>query len=467
MKVLLVQPRLYDNEVSIRNIICFTPLNLEILAANIPDREVDFIDLRIEDDLAERLESFRPDVVGVTSWTQDLYNARLILEAVKAFDPAIRTVVGGIHATLNPHDFRIDTVDAVVIGEGEITFPELLQAFEGSRKLESVKGISYRSEEGWRTTAPRELIADLDEFPFPDRSLSEPYRDDYMIVLRRDFDVVETGRGCLYKCKFCSVWKQNRGTYRQYGIDRLLGLVEATKAGFVGFTDDNFFQNPRHSEAFCDALLASGIRKEYLAQARTDVIARKPEMIEQWQRAGLSCYFLGVEAVTDRHLETLNKKTSPENHSRAFEVLRANGIKFLANIMVDPGFSEKDFRDVADFVERHRLYGSFAITTPYPGTDLFDERTGDILTRDYRLYDCLHAVMRTRLPRVDFYKRFAALYKNSARMMHPFYDPGAIETFLRDSDQEEIMNFILYTKNWKRYKCYLRDEERIAGAILP
>ncbi len=92
-----------------------------------PHHDVRILDMRLEKGLIEYLRDFQPQAVGITvSFSTDVYNALEILRAIKEYDSKIYTFVGGHHATLNPSDFLRGCVDAVVIGEGEETTPELL-----------------------------------------------------------------------------------------------------------------------------------------------------------------------------------------------------------------------------------------------------------------------------------------------------------------------------------------------------
>ena len=123
MKVLLVQPPAHSN-IGVQTFILPEPLGLEAIAASlINDHEVHILDMRLEHDLSGKLASIKPDVVGVSiSFTPDAYNAYKVLDIVRDYDPSIRTIVGGHHATMCHTDFA-GRADAVVLGEGELTMP--------------------------------------------------------------------------------------------------------------------------------------------------------------------------------------------------------------------------------------------------------------------------------------------------------------------------------------------------------
>jgi radical SAM superfamily enzyme YgiQ (UPF0313 family) len=119
MKVLLVQPPSPPNIIGEGIAFLAEPLALEIVAAGIPHHDVKILDMRIEPNLKQELESFQPDIVGTTSYTPGIYQAQKVLQEVKAYNPEILTVIGGHHATVMPKDCNQAFINVVVIGEGE------------------------------------------------------------------------------------------------------------------------------------------------------------------------------------------------------------------------------------------------------------------------------------------------------------------------------------------------------------
>src|SRR4030042_5458715 len=146
MKILLIQPDTSQKLVGFTSMVRPEPLALEIIAASVPEHEVKILDLRIDPTLDSTLASFKPDLVGVTGYTIHVPRMKEICHRVKEFDQRITTVLGGYHASLCPHDFDHDFIDVIAVGEGEITFRELVAALEGQRGLAAVDGLIYRQE---------------------------------------------------------------------------------------------------------------------------------------------------------------------------------------------------------------------------------------------------------------------------------------------------------------------------------
>ncbi|MEA3367595.1 MAG: cobalamin-dependent protein, partial [Planctomycetota bacterium] len=131
MKILLVQPPPPPDWVGFSRTALPEPLAMECIGAVAVDHhDVRLIDMRLGDSLEETLDAFEPDAVAVTCLTTEVYNAQDILQRVKSRQPQTFTLVGGHHASLLPADFQQPYVDAIVVGEGERTFQELLAAIE-------------------------------------------------------------------------------------------------------------------------------------------------------------------------------------------------------------------------------------------------------------------------------------------------------------------------------------------------
>ncbi|KPK48721.1 MAG: hypothetical protein AMK72_06265 [Planctomycetes bacterium SM23_25] len=115
------------------------------------------------------------------------------------------------------------------------------------------------------------------------------------------------------------------------------------------------------------------------------------------------------------------------------DILNDLGVHMWGAFIVDPQFTREDFRALKTYREkRDIIYPQFTILTPLPGTDLYDEREDELVTRDYRLFDALHAVLPTRLPREEFYKEFARLTMERARKAREILmELGNYENFLK------------------------------------
>ena len=450
MRVLLVQPKGRRSRIGFYLFALPEPLALEIVAATIPDDEVAILDMRIDDDLAGMINTFAPDVVAVTALTTEVYAAQEVLAAAKRLSPEVFTVVGGHHATLMPHDFYLPSVDAVCLGEGEAVFPQLIEALKNSRSLKQVPNLVWRDgQEGFVSNGRNVPSLEADSLPSPRRDLVQRYRPDYFMLNHRPDTSVATGRGCPYRCNFCSVWEFYQGKTRQMSPERVVDEIRAVESHHMTFVDDNFIFSGRREAEIARLLKAEGIQRIFSMECRTDAIVRHPDVIEQWAELGLRSVLLGLEGSGDESLASVNKKNSVRVNEEAVAILQANGVSTWGAFIVHPDWTAADFQTLHEYVCRLGItMGQFTVLTPLPGTQLHRDRYGELLTHDYECYDTLHAVLPTRLPREEFYQNFAKLYhRPDARPFFDLIDRGLWTV----ADLKQVHKKTKFMRQWEMY----------------
>lgn len=398
------------------------PLHLEMVAATVPDHDVRILDMRIDDNLDAALQDFGPEMVAVTALTPEVYAARNVLQRVKSFSCEIFTVVGGHHATLIPEDFLVPQVDAVAVGEAEVMFRELARAAADRRGLRGVPNILWRDRDGtFVRNALSDSRVDVSELALPRRDLTESYRNEYFFLFDKPDTSVATSRGCPFRCNFCSVHKFYRGAISQMNPRRVLSEILTVSSDHITLVDDNFLMNHKRENAIADLVKSEGIRRKFSMECRTDSIVRHPELVEKWVKVGLYAVLLGLEGGNDRILMNVNKSNSVETNDRAIEILQNLGVIIWGAFIVDPDWTQNDFKQLREYVNRRKItHTQFTVLTPLPGTQLYRDRRNELLTDDYSCFDTLHAVLPTRLPREEFYRNFAELYRQ--RDIGPYYD---------------------------------------------
>ncbi len=421
MRILLVQPEWQSKGIGFRLAAMPEPLGLEMLAAVVPDHEFRILDMRIDADLHGTLEQFTPDVVASTALTPEVYAAQEVLQKTKEFSSEIFTLIGGHHVSLLPEDFHQPYVDAIAPGEGELIFPRLLDELTARRDLRRVPDLIWRDRTGAFVTNPAgsgEL--DMDSLVLPRWDLTAQYRSEYFFLFDKPDTSVATGRGCPYRCNFCSVWVFYKGKTRQMSAERVVQEVAAVQTDHITFVDDNFLLNYRRENDIADRIKADGIQKRFSMECRTDSIVRHPELLKKWVDVGLYAVLLGLEG-SDKTLKSVNKKNTAQINDEAIRILHDNGVIIWGAFIADPSWTEDDFKRLRDYVtSREITHTQFTVLTPLPGSELWRQRYDELLTQDYRCYDCLHAVVPTRLPREEFYKQFANLYRQTD--LGPYYD---------------------------------------------
>jgi len=338
-----------------------------------------------------------------------------ICAEVKALDPSITTVVGGYHASLCPEDFDREYVDVIVHGEGETTFPDVVKALEKKGDLGEVAGITFRRDGRQVTTPARPLHRNLDSLPLPVRHLSDQYRRDYHFHFWENPYTVETSRGCPYRCTFCSVWKFHQLKCRFRSPERVVEDLKTVKSNIICFVDDNFFQSFRRVERLYELIKEAGIKAQYWAQLRSDSIVKRPDVVEKWAEIGLSSVLIGFEKFREDELKSVNKQNSIRTNEKAMKILHKYDIDMWGSFIVDPQWTSLDFDALIEYVKGMKIYfPTFTILTPLPGTAFFQEKLGELITRNYEVFDLLHTVLPTKLPLEEFYANMARLYESTS-----------------------------------------------------
>jgi hopanoid C-3 methylase len=410
------------------------PLGLECVAGGLElgGHTCQIVDLRI--DGLERgfakLRAFSPAVVGLQcNFTTERFRAVRLARRVRRELPEAVLVIGGHDASRDPAWFADPVIDIVAVGDGEEILPALVDVLERGGDPATVPGLMLNRPSGPVFTGHAPARGDLDTLPFPARHLIDEYADEYYISFRRPLALLETARGCPFKCNFCSVWKFHESTFREKSPERVVEELRRIRAPNVFLTDDIFWMNVRRGYELAEALKASGIRKHFTLQTRTDIICKFPKLVEAWKECGRMTVFLGLERIDDAGLKSVNKGNTAANNERAIEILQDLGVGYTPNFIVDPSWEREDFSKLKRWMDRTGAYNSgFSVLTPLPGTDLWDEVKDAVETEDWELFDIAHAVLPTRLPLDEFYRELAGLWAHTVDVRHRVH--GRLRTHL-------------------------------------
>ncbi|MEW6687407.1 MAG: cobalamin-dependent protein, partial [Candidatus Edwardsbacteria bacterium] len=160
-------------------------------------------------DLKKEVEDFNPQLLGLSTLSYETPRMHAVAQMIKAMNPSCKVVVGGPHATaFSSHILQDKNIDYIIIGEGEKTFVELVEAIEADRDVKGIKGIGYRQNGTTIYTPPREYISNPDDIPFPAWDLID--FPDYLktsnmsnFLAERNYAPIFTSRACPYSCIYC------------------------------------------------------------------------------------------------------------------------------------------------------------------------------------------------------------------------------------------------------------------------
>jgi radical SAM superfamily enzyme YgiQ (UPF0313 family) len=396
--------------------------------------ECKVIDLRIEGEEhgLELCRRFGPDVVGLQcNFTTERNRTLRLAEQVRRQMPDAFLVVGGHDASRDPEFFRNRIIDAIAVGDGEEVMPPLVDALQRGTDPAKVRGLHVNAKGAWIDTGTADARPNLDSYPPPARHLIAHYADHYYINFRKPMALMETARGCPFKCNFCSVWKFHESTFREKSPERVVRELQDIRADAIFITDDIFWMNVRRGEEMARQIKAAGIRKYFAVQTRTDIICKFPHLIEMWKECSTKLQvFLGLESVTDEGLNAVNKKNTADNNVRAIRILQDLGVGATCNFIVDPAWDHEDFTRLRDWIEEMNAWISgFSILTPLPGTDLWDEAKKRITTDRWEMFDIVHAVLPTKLPLDEFYEEYSRLWRHVLQVR--YRTEGRMKNYMR------------------------------------
>lgn len=414
MKVLLVQPPKAPKTIGGEDIQIFEPLALEYLAAGIiENHEVKILDMRFNKHLEEVINEFKPEIIGITSYTVNVNTVKDIFRKIKLINSEILTVVGGHHATVVPEDFFIPEIDLIVIGEGVFTFREIVSRFEKNDGFGGLSGIAYIKDSN-KIIIPPENFSDMDSLPFPARHLTKEYRKNYYSEWMKPLASLRTSKGCPFRCKFCALWKLTGGKYLKRSPESIVKELSQIEEKYVFFADDESLIDAKRMKILAELIKESGINKRFFLYGRSDTIAKNPDLIKIWKEVGLERVFVGLEFFRDSDLKYINKQSSVENNIETVKILQSNNIDIFASFIVRPDFIAKDFVEYKDFCRKLNLdFAGFSVLTPLPGTELYEEVKDKLITENYDLFDFFHPVLPTTLSLKEYFEKVLFLYGKS------------------------------------------------------
>jgi len=347
------------------------------------------------------VESFRPQMAGLTTVTMTFDNAMDVIKNIKDIDPKILTVMGGPHITFCARETLgyHPQLDVAVIGEGERTVLELCRAADNGGALENVNGIVYRRGTDIISSPVRKPIENLDELPPPARELLPlgRYRALNMPIS------MTTSRGCPYKCIFCVGRKMvgARVRYRSPGkvVDELQYL-RTLNFHQINIADDLFTANKNHCLAVCNEIIKRDLKLSWTSFARVDTVSAA--VLDAMKAAGCTAVSFGIESANPQILKTIKKGITLDQVEAAVGMCKQAGITPYASFILGlPGETPATIKETMDFGEHLKDLGlafGFHLLAPFPGTEVREhsDRYGiRILSDDWSRYHANRAIVET------------------------------------------------------------------------
>ena len=353
--------------------------------------------------IARYLESERPDLLGVSTFTFNRHEAMRVARLARRARPGCLIVAGGPHATHLPHHLleRYPAIDLVVRGEGEMVLLDLARALRDGAlpaRLPDIAGISWRAAGlpacgaavgravgpavgpamipaaagGCLDSSERAVIQDLDSLPHP---CADPRTVGVDAVSQ--FEFIITSRGCPAACTFCSspeFWGRGlRFRSATHMVEEVRLLRERHGVVYVSVRDDTFTVHKKRVIDFCRGLIDA--RLDLLWDCQSRVNAVDEERLAWMRRAGCTHIQYGVESGSPRMLQRLNKGITVEQIRAAAAATRRVGLGLSIYLITGiDSETDADLESTIRLVEAIRPHdGLVSPLTVYPGTAQYEE----------------------------------------------------------------------------------------------
>jgi radical SAM superfamily enzyme YgiQ (UPF0313 family) len=295
------------------------------------------------------------DVAAIASFSAQIKDAYALSDRYRA--SGARTVLGGLHVTARP-DEAATHADAVVVGEGELGWPALLDDLRAGR---------LRPRYG----------SDGREFSLADAPMP---RFDLLDMERYNRITVQTQRGCPWRCEFCAASIRLTPLYKIKPVAKVIGEIREIKRRwpkpFIEFADDNSFVHRRHAKQLLRAVADEGIR--WFTESDVS-IADDPELLELMRKAGCAEVLIGLESPTARGIDGVElrrnwKRGRFDRYLEAVERVQSHGIAVNGCFVLGlDGDGPEVFDAVEAFVHASGQFDvQITVLTPFPGTPLYD-----------------------------------------------------------------------------------------------
>ena len=346
--------------------------------------EVSVVDARAEnlspEEFAARVRAAAPRMVGFTAFTVHIEEAHSAARDVKAVDPSIITVIGGVHASALPRQTleEFPSFNLAVFGEGHAALVELARAIAGAAPLDGIAGLAWRRGAAVVLNQARPLDRDLDRLPWPafDAMPLPKYRS-YLAGLRQGLELpVFSSMGCPYACAFC--YRGAGQTVRHFSIPRILDEIERDINRFgatqIYFCDETFTLDRARAIGLTQAMIQRGFPRRISWKCSTRPELVDGELLALFQRANCRLFGYGVETGSQKVADALGKGLDLERARQAVRLTRQAGIRSEANFILGlPGETKESLRGTIRFARSlNPDFLNLSLLSPLPGTRIME-----------------------------------------------------------------------------------------------
>ncbi|MBS3055947.1 MAG: cobalamin-dependent protein [Candidatus Aenigmarchaeota archaeon] len=338
-----------------------------------------------DEEIKKFISKFNPDVAGISClFSNKHFDTQNVARIVKEVSKDIVTIAGGMHPTVAPEMTLEDGyVDIVVLGEGEYTFRNLVNALKKKKDISRVDGIAFKRNEKIIKIPKKTYIENLDELPLPARHLLK--MDIYSKIAsphsglkRTPFTSMITSRGCPIGCTFCSLRECWGNRFRPRSPDKVLEEIEILIRDYeikeIHFEDDNLTLDRKRAEKIFDGIIRRNLDITWNVPSGLSVFALDGNLLEKMKESGCYEISIAIESGDQWVLNTLMRK--PVDLTKVKPIVdkgRSLGFKVKGFFIIGlPGETKEHIERTVKFAAETGLdWAHFFIATPHLGTDLY------------------------------------------------------------------------------------------------
>jgi radical SAM superfamily enzyme YgiQ (UPF0313 family) len=409
------------------------------------------------DEVARKITSFEPDIVGLTFMTLGSVFLPQFVSMVSVAAPDAVVIAGGYHSSLFPEEtLATGGVSTVFVGEAERNILDFVALCETGRPtpdaLKEIPGLCfYDTDQRPVRSGSAPMVEDLDTLPFPDFDLIPGYFDRFYGSINRHYlgnpqAFFLTSRGCPYDCYFCGRMILGRSV-RSNSNDYVLDLIETCKKKYriksIIYGDEFFTLNKMNAIELCESLKERGLSNiEWSCSGRVNNMDF--ELAQALYGAGCRQIAYGSESGSQKMLDMINKKVTVEQNSSAvFAAARAGLQTYGSFILGCPGETKETLEETRKFILEHPFsFIGLLFFSPLPGSHFYENRRyeeyGSIVNEDLSIYNCFDG-----LPFVP-----AGL---TAEYLRSFRADLYRDFFLRPSRLVKEFRYVLNPNSWKAF----------------
>ncbi|MDP2922948.1 MAG: radical SAM protein [Candidatus Omnitrophota bacterium] len=391
--------------------------------------------------------NYNPDVVGIQVFSDNLLVVKEYLKIFKKIKMSVVTIIGGPHPSADPKQSLnfLQEADFGFVGESEKGFYKLLAYLRGKEKnVYNIPGLVFRKGKNIISNPPY-FEQDLDKLGFPAWDLINP--KDYPHAPQGGFArffplaIIQTIRGCPYKCTFCGAHLINGFKMRPRAVKNVIQEIKllCSKYGVKEFhiTDDNFLFSKERVIRFCKKLKEGNYKLAWMCSSGVRLDLLDEGLLEHMKNSGCYAFGLGLESGSERILKYMKKDLNLKRIDKQIGLIKKYGIRTIGLFII--GFPTETIEDVQKTIKLSKRLPfdrvQFSYFLPIPGTEIYKEleKKGGLKNIDFTNYSSFGSLnyvpasmTKKELKRMQM-RAFLSFYLKPKNFLKLFEDIGSID----------------------------------------